>query len=1079
MIYHKCFSIKFAVCTLILFTATAHAEWMQKRWSQGNNVGFCISNLNGGPWGSPTGNKAAQFPKGSGNYWSSLQSTGAWTLVVAKDVNGDGVAEDTLGYYSRNRGLTFGRASLEYSNELAALFNAGERMDQACARIEHDRVWSSLDAGDLAEWPPEFRVGRTASGEPVLHGAETIVTLYSDPFRIRSAMRGVPNGVSMEYAFYFLNYGESNNMVYCHLFMRNVSEFIKWNFDESVRTVVPDDGFTWIGWCLTYNSTNFFLGAVNKDERYTGWFFKPSAEIYGQLDPLGLDPTMNPQETFVVGNKVLRPPSFKGEVMKLTNCEFMRGGNMEHGLPDFGNRGGITLFGSSSAGPQYRASLGIEPLHPDFDNPWTGQKSTYGWPGLIPKDCEYYDKWLWACSGQHFWPMYSELHDFAPRDTTSLDWVIMFVMPQNAPMVMPPNELPYINDLGMQEGLEPVEAHGDVAQTVFEGGYILPETPVPPTMTIIPGDKQVTITWSDVNLHSPDAYYYFLQKYPELDPSSVYREYDFEGYRLYRSYVGPSDSHSELIFDCSLSADNIQFYYVDRLDNDVPYYRMRNGLRAWYALVPYDRNYDVATGDAFSLPDPASGKVWNRPGEGLYSVIPRSDASNFTPAAYGGVSYVGAATIQEPTVALSGDGTGKLTEPPKFLEPPLDFSMEIVNSERITQDITVYVACTGTEVLWGCDFWAYPQRVIALLDANGNVIQAASPYKTRDALAQFVFMNTPDASGVNYAVHVLWDHPGNPGNRDYAPVYIDFNTGGYTGATVANQFGSCVSSRVGTGPSIGSYIRTGVFEVTWKSAGSDLTVEVTDKTRGVAVPFSPYRDDVAWGFMPGGTYMDFFNEVKSGVSKSERANLMLEKIPADNTEEFAISINGIVWAFTDITAMPASGTVMTITNAFGDWNADKTVFTQIADSPFPGDKWEIKIKPMSMNPEDADLSKIKVVPNPYLASSFLDLSPNSRRIEFVNLPARCTIRIYSLGGRLVNVLNHIGASRQGWGNYQDWDRLDANNQPMEFKGWENHGGTEPWNLRNRFGHTVASGLYFYHVADEAGKENTGSFYIIN
>jgi len=186
-----------------------------------------------------------------------------------------------------------------------------------------------------------------------------------------------------------------------------------------------------------------------------------------------------------------------------------------------------------------------------------------------------------------------------------------------------------------------------------------------------------------------------------------------------------------------------------------------------------------------------------------------------------------------------------------------------------------------------------------------------------------------------------------------------------------------------------------------------------------------------------------------------------------------------VWAFTDITAMPSSGTVMTVTNCFGEWNGDQTVFTQYCDAPYPGDKWEIKVKPMSQDPEDAQMEKISVVPNPYIATSFLDLSPDSRRIEFVNLPSRCTICIYSLGGHLVNVLNHIGANRFGWGNYTDWDRLDTNNNPMQLAGYDNHSGSEPWNLRNRFGTTVASGLYFYVVTDDRGKTYTGRFYIIN
>ena len=119
------------------------------------------------------------------------------------------------------------------------------------------------------------------------------------------------------------------------------------------------------------------------------------------------------------------------------------------------------------------------------------------------------------------------------------------------------------------------------------------------------------------------------------------------------------------------------------------------------------------------------------------------------------------------------------------------------------------------------------------------------------------------------------------------------------------------------------------------------------------------------------------------------------------------------------------------------------------------------------------------MPNPYIASSILDQSGGGRRIDFVNLPDKCTIRIYSLGGNLVNVLNHIGASRTGWGNFVDVDAIQPDNSPFTFTGYDNHGGTEPWNMQNRFGQTVASGLYFFHVTDARGETHTGKFYIVN
>ena len=224
-----------------------------------------------------------------------------------------------------------------------------------------------------------------------------------------------------------------------------------------------------------------------------------------------------------------------------------------------------------------------------------------------------------------------------------------------------------------------------------------------------------------------------------------------------------------------------------------------------------------------------------------------------------------------------------------------------------------------------------------------------------------------------------------------------------------------------------------------------------------------------------GVYYD--EAFKDKLPIAERTAQLLDKIPSDYSEPFGLWLDYFVWKVSG--GVPADGTVWTIDNAWGSWNDDKTVFTQVPDLPSEGDSWKIEVKAMTMNPEDADFTKIRVVPNPYIASSFLDTSPTNRRIEFVNLPDRCTIRIYTLSGNLVNMLSHIGVNRQGWGDYTDWDRLNVESEPREFTGYDNHGGTELWNMSNRFGQTVASGLYLYHVTDQRGESHTGKFYIIN
>ncbi len=84
------------------------------------------------------------------------------------------------------------------------------------------------------------------------------------------------------------------------------------------------------------------------------------------------------------------------------------------------------------------------------------------------------------------------------------------------------------------------------------------------------------------------------------------------------------------------------------------------------------------------------------------------------------------------------------------------------------------------------------------------------------------------------------------------------------------------------------------------------------------------------------------------------------------------------------------------------------------------------------------LDKVKVVPNPYLVRANWDVSKNYPNIYFTHLPAKCTIRIYTLGGDLVKVIQHDA-------NYVDND------------------GTERWDLLTTYNRRIASGIYIYQI----------------
>jgi hypothetical protein len=102
-------------------------------------------------------------------------------------------------------------------------------------------------------------------------------------------------------------------------------------------------------------------------------------------------------------------------------------------------------------------------------------------------------------------------------------------------------------------------------------------------------------------------------------------------------------------------------------------------------------------------------------------------------------------------------------------------------------------------------------------------------------------------------------------------------------------------------------------------------------------------------------------------------------------------------------------------------------------------------------PTGADLTHVHTVPDPYYLTNEFEADNAGQVIKFVNLPQDAVIRIYTSSGVLVNLLEHHSTT---------------------------FGGAVDWNVRNRTGRRVSSGVYFYHV--EAGNaRRTGRFTVVN
>ncbi|HUP19527.1 MAG TPA: T9SS type A sorting domain-containing protein, partial [Gemmatimonadota bacterium] len=118
--------------------------------------------------------------------------------------------------------------------------------------------------------------------------------------------------------------------------------------------------------------------------------------------------------------------------------------------------------------------------------------------------------------------------------------------------------------------------------------------------------------------------------------------------------------------------------------------------------------------------------------------------------------------------------------------------------------------------------------------------------------------------------------------------------------------------------------------------------------------------------------------------------------------------------------------------------------------PVPGMAIRVDLQGGTSELADADLSAIKVVPNPFIAANEITRGRGLQRLQFTNLPPQATIRIYTISGNLVRVLEHSDGS-----------------------------GTEEWDVRTRFDLLTASGNYYYHVTTPDGRTHLGRFAVIN
>lgn len=119
-----------------------------------------------------------------------------------------------------------------------------------------------------------------------------------------------------------------------------------------------------------------------------------------------------------------------------------------------------------------------------------------------------------------------------------------------------------------------------------------------------------------------------------------------------------------------------------------------------------------------------------------------------------------------------------------------------------------------------------------------------------------------------------------------------------------------------------------------------------------------------------------------------------------------------------------------------------------------GKYWNMMLKNRPVHPfmsqtQIPDLNNIKVVPNPYHDQSVRFNWPGEEnKLLFINLPLKCTIKVFTATGDLVKTIHHDnGTTEHAWNQVTDSNQL------------------------------IYSGVYFFHVESDIGS-NSGKFVVV-
>jgi hypothetical protein len=577
------------------------------------------------------------------------------------------------------------------------------------------------------------------------------------------------------------------------------------------------------------------------------------------------------------------------------------------------------------------------------------------------------------------------------------------------------------------------------AQFIYDQHWLLPGPPPSPNLTLIPGDKVITLTWNNLSEITPDPYYIVASDPGSSGYNPFYLPYDFEGYKVFKSEDG---TNWQLLTQCDLK-DGVVYAETSRVlqinpngdtvviaetigtdasDRGIFYTyvdsSVANGFPYYYAITAYDHNYDAVDSSGTLVPKlliTESGKV-------LLSAIPRSNPERIVPPD----TIVVTQTVGDSLRAALKDSAFLITAPYlitgdvyelRFIEPDGGW----VTYTKIESSGTIIDTNTYTQMMPFYRYYIYDLT-------KGDTALPLTSWMYNFSLYQKWQLNIPQFDGINAIFNMQWTVPDSRIETIVAPA-------SYTGTLKEWKLD----------PASWAY-RGSDYKLTWHP-GANPALEVWDVTNNRAVPYTSYA--------PQST------DTTDNLKKANGWNFSFIGLSPSKTlrsMDKAIYISGV------LVLLNGGQEIGSHTGEIHDgdvWTVKAPASAGLAPT---GNvfRFDTQNSVLKFDTQPLKLA-VRVVPNPYLITNSWEKSTVNRVLAFTHLPNECTIRIFNIAGDLVKVIHH----RETTGRYTD-PTLPVKNDL---------GGTENWNIVNDNNQLIATGVYIFHVQSAIG-EQVGKFIIV-